>query len=180
MSKCDLCGKDAKIHFGDGKGNTVERYCQTCGNRIMALNIGIEAAEDVPEELFIVDSDGKAHRFKIEYLILGYFQRLEAYEDCGTGYSCAVGAEFDITFPELWERMMKKLEKKLNTKYIDEEGWPINNKIVGDIVWDSETDEKVVVIDGKPYTWEEVYRWVKAHEGWQIKIEFADSTDDME
>jgi len=179
-NKCDICGEDALIHISDGKGGHEANYCQTCHNRLMAEEMGIEVPEDVPEELIITDFKDQVHRFKIEYMIWGHMQRLEAYEDYSLGYRCAVGAEFDVSFPELWDMMMKKLERKMNTEYIDEKGHWTYNKIVGDVVWDSEADDKRIIINGKAYTWYELYREVEASEGWQIKIEFADSTEDLD
>jgi len=179
-NKCDICGKDARIHVGDGESGVYTHYCQTCHNTIMAMDIGIDLAEDVPEELIITDSKNRVHRFNVDYMIWGHMQRLEVYEDYSTGYRCAVGAEFDVGFPELWERMMKKLDRKMSTEYIDEKKNWTTEKIVGDIGWDSESDELRIVINGEPFTWHELYREVQAREGWQVKIEFADSTDDLE
>ena len=180
IDKCDICGKDAIINICDGKGGHEAHYCQTCHNRLMAEEMGIDVPEDVPEELIILDSRDQVHRFKIEYMNWGHMQRLEAFEDYSTGYRCAVGAEFDVCFPELWEMMMKKLERKMNIEYIDENGHWTYGKIVGDIVWDSEADDKRIIVNGKAYTWHDFYREIEASEGWQIKIEFADSTDDLE
>jgi hypothetical protein len=180
MSKCDICGEDSIIRLGGGKRDDVINYCQTCFNSMMADSIGIDAPENVPEELMIMDAEGKPHRFKIEYIIWRHMQRLEAYEDYSSGYRCAVGAEFDVSFPELWDRMMKKLERKLNTKYIDDNGHWTYRKIIGDVESASGFNEVNIVVDGKPYKWEELYREAQASEGWQIKIEFADLTEDLE
>jgi hypothetical protein len=43
-----------------------------------------------------------------------------------------------------------------------------------------ERDAQDVVIDGKPYSWEELEKNISAHEGWKIKIEFASTGDELE
>ena len=181
-NKCDICGKDPIISMSDGKGGITAKYCQTCFNKMMAERIGIDAPENVPEELVTVDIENNVHRFKIEYMIWGHIQILKAYEDFSPGYKCEVGAEFDIEFPELWEMMIAKLDRKMNMVYFDDDGRWNYNKIIGDIVWDREreTGDMNIIINGKPYTWDELYREVKTYEGWQIKIEFADPTENLE
>jgi len=56
----------------------------------------------------------------------------------------------------------------------------IGNKAVGYIEYNRERDACNVVIDGKPYTWAELERNIRAHEGWKIKIEFGDVGDELD
>jgi hypothetical protein len=179
-NKCDICGEfEALILMRDDKSGTDTNYCQTCFNEMMFAGMGLEAPENVPEELMLVDQAGRVHRFRIEYLNWGNMQRLEAFEGREAGYRCAVGAEFDVSFPELWDRLLVKLEKKLNTLYINEEGIWLSDRIVGDVEWSSQ-DGLNINIDGKLYSWHELSRRVESHEGWQIKIQFAEPTEDLE
>lgn len=38
----------------------------------------------------------------------------------------------------------------------------------------------LVIIDGKPFTWEEVGKMLMAYEGFQIKVKMYDITDDVD
>lgn len=52
--------------------------------------------------------------------------------------------------------------------------------IVGRLDYD-ETNENtpLVIIDGKPYTWEQLGEMIGAFEGFQIQVKMADMMDDL-
>ena len=63
-------------------------------------------------------------------------------------------------------------------KYINPDGsW---DRLVGKIECDVSCQECNVVVDGKPYKWEELKENVMSYEGFQIIIEFADPSDIVE
>ncbi|WP_179886470.1 hypothetical protein [Bacillus sp. es.034] len=46
--------------------------------------------------------------------------------------------------------------------------------------YDEFSSASVIVIDGKPYTWEQLGEIVSSFEGFQIQMKFFDMTDDVE
>ena len=69
---------------------------------------------------------------------------------------------------------------KRKTSIMNPEGYIAGGKAVGYIEYNRERDACDVVIDGKPYTWAELERNIRAHEGWKIKIEFGDVGDELD
>ena len=45
--------------------------------------------------------------------------------------------------------------------------------------YDSKTEMQDVVIDGKTYSWDELGEKLSTYEGFQIKIEISDITEDV-
>jgi len=56
----------------------------------------------------------------------------------------------------------------------------IEGKTVGYIEYNHDRDAHDVIIDGKPYTWQDLEKNISSHEGFRIRIEFYDSTDLVE
>lgn len=55
-----------------------------------------------------------------------------------------------------------------------------NDKLVGAVQWDSDSEEGLpkIHINGKSYSWVELGKKVMTHEGFNIKIEFSDPSDE--
>jgi len=39
-------------------------------------------------------------------------------------------------------------------------------------------DSPIVIIDGKPFTWDEFGRMITSYEGWQFRLKIVDKTDE--
>lgn len=57
---------------------------------------------------------------------------------------------------------------------------PCGRVIRGEIWWDTETDPAsqvpLIVVDGKPLTWQEFGRTLLTHEGFQFELKFIEPT----
>jgi hypothetical protein len=80
----------------------------------------------------------------------------------------------------MWTKLMERLERMMSIKYIASDGYWNGNKLLGYLNYSSNSDACDVIIDGKAYTWEELGRIVGVSEGFQIKIEIADPTDELD
>jgi hypothetical protein len=60
------------------------------------------------------------------------------------------------------------------------DGYFTESKAVGYIEHNRERDACDIIIDGKPYTWPELEKNIRAHEGFKIKIEFGDIGDELD
>jgi hypothetical protein len=122
----------------------------------------------------------KLHLFAIEFMLFPHCKTLKACETGESRYKCAVYGELDDSFSQMWTQLMKRLEKMLSVKYITPDGHWNGEKLLGYLAYSSDSDACDVIVDGKAYTWEELGRIVATSEGFQIKIEIADPTDELE
>ena len=180
MSLCDSCGAEARFFISDGKGKGIARYCLDCHNKMMTETYYIELPESIPDRLWVVDDQGVERCFDIEFILFGHANKLEANERGVSKYRCVVFGEPDEPFSLLWNELVQRITKSINTKYLSEDKWPVHSKMVGYIEYNSETESCDLIIDGHNLDMDELQRVISGHEGFQIKVEFADATDDIE
>ena len=57
----------------------------------------------------------------------------------------------------------------------------MNDQFSGLIEYDEASEgSPLIIIDGKPFTWEEVGKMLMAYEGFQIKLKIYEFSDDIE
>jgi hypothetical protein len=78
------------------------------------------------------------------------------------------------------DTLEKRIKKELFVYYMDKNGLISKDKAVGYIDYNEDRDECDIIIDGLPYTWEDLEKNISAREGWNIKIEFTSSGDDFD
>lgn len=114
---------------------------------------------------------------------------LQAAEDLEYGYWFAVNGELECDQPELLEKLIEKVKSGVAKRFTKDGHFPngqtyhsiIEDEIVGRIDHDENSQSvPMIVIDGKPYTWEQLGEMVKSFEGFQIQVKFFDETDDVE
>ena len=175
MSKCEQCGKEAKVHLANEDG-TAQALCANCYSALTAELMDMEMPT-VPETLCLEDCEGKSHTFHIEFLFHPHCKELTARENYDDGYACTMAGTPEENFSFMWSRLTNRLSKMLSVKYI-EDGRFIGNKAAGYVNYDRERDTHYLVIDGKRYDWSEIGKQLATYEGFQIKIEFADPSDE--
>jgi len=177
---CDFCGKPAQVRIGDDKGGVLSNLCFDCHNREMAELFDSAMPDIVPERLTVSDRNGKPHEFEIEFIIFGTGKSLTATEVGKTKRKADVWGSLDDNFNDMLIMLEKRIKKVLSFKYMDPHGRIKDQKLVGYIAYNSDLDECVVFIDGKPFTWGELGRNISAFEGWKIKIEFGGVGDELD
>ena len=177
---CDICGKPSKFRIGDDKDVALRNLCLNCHNRKMAERFASDMPDNIPERLTITDHNGKHHEFDIEFIIFGTGKSLTAYEIGKTKRKADVWGSLDDDFDEMLKTLKERIKEALSVEYMDQHGRIKDHKLVGYIEYDSDLDECVIFVDGKPYTWGDLGRNISAFEGWNIKIEFGSTCDELD
>lgn len=99
--------------------------------------------------------------------------------------SVSIGDEGVEKAKELLEKF--KLNEFLNddkkeNKTVKDRIFDSNDKLIGAVQWDSDSEEGLpkIYVNGKSYSWIELGKAVMTHEGFNIKIEFSDPSDEEE
>ena len=177
--RCMLCGEPATV-FINGEPGVNLKLCIDCNNRQVAGLTGAEVPVNVPKHITLKDLDGVPHTFVIELMMFPVGMTLIAMEDGETRYRSEVFGQLDGDFDELWKSLIRKIEGVLSVKYMGRDGYFKESKAAGYIEYNHERDAHDIIIDRKPYTWQELEKNISAHEGFRIKIEFYDSGDVVE
>lgn len=131
--------------------------------------------EKYPHQIIFQNRKRKWLTLDIEYIVLPHIKGLTATST--DEYKCNVSGELEDDFSLLWSKLLKKMDDISSVKYLEKVGF--TSKAVGYVCYNSETDEHEFVVDGKHCTLEDIGRWMRGHEGFQMKIEFADLSDDL-
>jgi hypothetical protein len=91
-----------------------------------------------------------------------------------------VHGELTDDFYLMLEILKSRIKKALSIKYMDRSGYFREDKAVGYIEYNSESEACDIIIDGNPYSWRELEKNISSHEGWKIKIEFGDVGDELD
>jgi len=187
MNLCERCrSADAKIVFSMEPISM--HLCTNCYNELMAKDLDVKL-EQLPDTFSLKDYQRITRTFHVERRInpLGIY--LEASETIEFGYKFAVHGELRCDQQKLLNKLMDKTRKGIAKQQVETSVFPngqtynsiIHDQITGMIEYD-ETSEgtPLVIIDGKPFTWEEVGIMLMTYEGFQIKFKMYDMTDDIE
>ena len=177
---CDRCGKESKVSFLGGEDSGYRRICLDCFNRLMADEYAVVMPENVPEVLTFKGRGKKTHVFEIQFMIVGTGKSLTATEIGETKRIVDVWGDLDDDFEAMMKTLDKRIRKSLHVRYVDAKGIFKSQKAVGYISYNSVREDHDVIIDGKPFTWEELGKNISCYEGWKIKIEFGDIGADFQ
>ncbi|WP_227938669.1 DUF7713 domain-containing protein [Alkalihalobacillus deserti] len=184
---CEICERQkAKIIISQDEEQ--KQLCLGCYNRQLSAELNVEL-QSQPEAFSTTDYAGVRREFIITQRLNPVGILIEAEEKKEYGYKFAVHGELDCDQVELFQRLQEKVKQGITTSYVTTRKFPSgqqvetikNDKIVGRLDYDElNEDTPMVVIDGKPYTWEQLGKMVQAFEGFQIKVKMVDMTDNVE
>lgn len=184
---CESCNSaDAKIVLSLEPISM--HLCTNCYNELMAKDLDLKLGQ-LPETFSLKDYQRITRIFHVERRIdpLGIY--MEASELIEFGYKFAVHGELGCDQQELLTKLIDKTRKGISKQQVKTEVFPngqiynsiIDDQITGMIEYDETSeDTPLVIIDGKPFTWEEVGKILMSYEGFQIKFKMFDMTDDIE
>jgi hypothetical protein len=101
----------------------------------------------------------------------------------GQGCRFAVLGGFEDDPWELFQRLFARMRDAVGRRHIrrSEFGWQLasDQRLVGRIEWDPESDARLplVVIDGKPFTWEQVGHMLLTFEGFTLEARVKDTIE---
>jgi hypothetical protein len=187
MIKCEHCGSNnVKFHLSVDDNSV--HLCSNCYNKSMTEELNV-ALEPLVETFSLKDYQGISRTFYVERRIdpMGIF--LEAVENIEFGYKFAVHEELNANQIELLTKLIKKTRKGIEEQHVVRGIFPngqeyysiTNGQIKGLIEYDENSEgSPLIIIDGKPFTWKEIGKMIMSYEGFQIKLEMFDFTDDVE
>ncbi|WLR55379.1 hypothetical protein LC048_24470 [Mesobacillus subterraneus] len=186
MYKCNRCfDREAKIIVTD-EGQ--ERLCNRCFNDMVSEEIGV-MLETMPEEIVVNDFSGTRRDFTVQQRLYPNGIFLEAVEDLEYGYQYSVHGELDCNQTELFHKLVNKVKLNVSKRYTKAGEFRngqkylsiIDDEVGGRIDYDdSNPSVPMVVVDGRPYTWEQLGEMIMRFEGFQFKMNFFDQTDEVE
>lgn len=191
-SLCDRCKKTYPgynmISLDQGDNNYID-ICFNCWNQECADKLGIPLSETGQNLINIADKNNKIHKFHILRHILAngiFIEAQEIQNEDIKGYKFGIRGDLYCDQIDLFVKLTEKIKQGLQKQYItlDEEGHKHfkDDIIVGDITWYDDTDDRLplLIIDGKEYNWNDIGRMITAYEGFKIKLEIFDRSDDFE
>lgn len=179
-NRCDNCGAPAMVYLRDDDGDTIAMLCLDCHNRLMAEVTGMYMPDAVPKRLSFRSDKGKVCEFDLEFYMFQGGQKLSATEIGKTRRKAVVFGDPEDNFDELLKKLTRRIENLLSTNYIDPDGSLIDGRAVGHIEYNQERNDYDIIIDGKPFTWEQLKKNISEHEGWGIFIQFGDAGADYD
>jgi hypothetical protein len=188
---CKECGKKVYEYniINLSSKNKIKPLCTRCFNKIISERAGLDFDHPSFEVITLKDADGTSHEFAFRTILVGGAQAV-SIEAIETGHEYPEGYQFQIfgnpeedpleLFSKLYKRMCKALKRK-HLKYEGRETHIGDDMIVrGRIGWDDETNGEIpiLIIDGKPITWEKLGRMLMSFEGFQFKLKLYDRSEE--
>ena len=195
QQRCEECDSyvpsyDIVILSSEKEGLS-RHLCTRCFNEIVTRDNGVDFQHPDFQPLKLNDVDGHAHEFHFQTRHGGSHIAVEAFEISEDG--TPGGFEFQVLgdpdkdpleiFQELFQRMRRFLSRKsieigeLGPRVIDSDEGAV---LRGQIAWDDEEQCRIplLTIDGKNYSWDEVGQMLASYEGWQVKMEIYDKSEE--
>ncbi|RNF39616.1 DUF7713 domain-containing protein [Planococcus salinus] len=182
MAKCQECQKnEVYIHFGE------DRLCLDCFNEIMANELGVEA-ESYPEGVTLRDGKGEVHHFRLRKRLDPMGIVMEAEEQASGGYHFQVFGDLHGDQGELFLQLISKAERGMAEMYVEARKFSNGqsslsmkkDRMAGRIEWNPlDEDVPVLVVDGKSYAWKEIGKMLMSYEGFQVKLEMVDPSEEV-
>lgn len=187
LKLCERCGnREVRVHLGIDEDRM--SLCSHCYNELMADELDVEL-EQLPESFVLKDFQGVSRTFYVEMRILPNGLFLEAAEELEFGYKFSIHGELECDQQELLSKLIKKTRRAVGKQQVETKSYPNGVKYNG-LIWDEFTGRieydktsegtPLIIIDGRPYTWEEVGKLLMAYEGFQLKLKTYDITDNVD
>lgn len=182
---CDTCSRELPFR---GAVSVTDRgtYCYPCYNAWVAEERGIRFDNTEFEPVSLTDPTGVSHTFRIQSrLAAGIGHVLEAIELDMDGY----GYHLEVMGPEesdamaLFQELFARMREAVGHRHLKDGSHGLefagDDRLQGRIEMDSETGLPVLVVDGRPRSWDEIGRLVLSYEGWNVAIEIRDSIEQL-
>jgi len=182
---CGRCGQPLKSRESISVGNVGVR-CYRCFNEETAAMMGVDFDNTPLQPVTVPDVDGVEHTFEFRSMLVPTGHALYARErapDEQEGYEVAVLGDFDANVWDLFSVLYDRIRLGLAVRHVErgELGWRITDArhLVGRITSDPERAGEVplLVIDGRPFTWDQVGRMLMSFEGFTLRAFVGDSIE---
>lgn len=187
---CEQCGEITPGYDSVSYGSMDRGYrqlCSRCFNAEVAKLNGLEDFDNFRlEPVGITDCAGETHQFHFRTRLFGSGVALDAFElreGNPAGYRFQIVGDPEDDLFALLGRLIQKIRRTLSIKHLEDDGNRLqiaDQTVRGRIDWDDSQDGRVplIVVDGREISWEEFGRMLMTFEGWQIKLEILDPSDE--
>lgn len=182
---CGRCGKAVRPNETITVTDTGLR-CYPCFNEEVAARMGVDFDNTPLQPVAVVDANGVNRTFEFRSMLAATGHVLSAREVLPAereGYEFSVLGDFEARVWDLFEILYDRIRRALAVRHVErgELGWQITgaHRLVGRICWDPDQDGELplVVIDGRPFTWDEVGRMLMSFEGFMLRARIEDSIE---
>ena len=192
---CASCGKPVAGFESVNLGSIEKGYrhlCMACYNATMSEYSGVDFEHADFEPIRLADVDGVEHEFHFATRLTGDRVAIDAREvrdgEQTNGYEFQViGLEPEGEILELFGKLLEKMRRALAQKHIEkgELGLRVagHHVVRARIDCDLENEDggdrrPLVVIDGKPVSWDQLGHMLMTFEGFQFKMEIYDPSEE--
>ena len=163
------------------------RICIRCFNTRIA---GVDFEHPSFEPVMLRDASGVPHEFHFTARHGGSHLAIEAFEvEHGrpSGYQFQVLGDPNDEPLAIFQRLFERMRRALGRQHLEKsdlgqqiaasgEGWVVR----GQIEWDEDEGGRVprLVVDGKSYGWDEIGRMLMTFEGFEVKMEVYDRSEE--
>ena len=191
--RCEDCGgqvADLDIIHLTLSDREQRKVCTRCYNTRMAAWAGVNFDHPSFESMVLTDIAGTPHQFHFRTRHGGGHVAVEAFEiqdGSPSGYEFQVLGELEEEPLLIFQRLFERMRRALARGHIEQtefgpqiaksgEEWVVR----GRIEWDPAEDGRVprLVVDGRTYPWDEVGRMLMSFEGFQVKLEVFDRSEE--
>ena len=190
IASCRDCGQHVAaydtIHLSLSEKES-RVVCTRCFNKRVA---GVDFEHPVFEPVVLADAAGNAHTFHFTTRHGGSHLAVEAFEvedGHATGYQFQVLDDPDEDPIKVFKRLFERMRRALGRRHIENaehgpqiaksaEGWIVRGRIDRD--QDEDGRVPLLIVDGRSYTWEEMGHMLATFEGFEVKMEIHDKSEE--
>ncbi|MBI2187934.1 MAG: hypothetical protein HYU37_12585 [Acidobacteria bacterium] len=182
---CGRCGQPLKSHERISVANVGLR-CYRCFNEETAAMMSVDFDNTPLQPVTVADADDVEHTFEFRSMLVPTGHALYARErvpEGQEGYEFSVLGDFDANPWDLFRLLYDRIQHGLAVRHVErgELGWRITDArhLVGRITSDPDRAGEIplLVIDGRPFTWDQVGRLLMSFEGFTLRAFVDDSIE---
>lgn len=182
---CGRCGK-ALQPYETITVTGVGVRCYSCFNEEASARMGVNFDNTPLQPVTMADTGGVNHTFEFRSMLVATGHALYAREALPTGregYEFSVLGDFEANVWDLFKVLYDRIRRALAVRHVErgELGWQITDahRLVGRICWDPDHGGELplIVVDGRPYTWDEVGRMLMSFEGFTLRAQIDASIE---
>lgn len=184
--RCGLCRKILRAHDSISIAGVGDR-CYRCFNDETADELGVDFDNTAMPPFAVTDVDGVRHRFEIRSMLVPTGHAMSAREvgkpGAKGGYRFEILGDLEADAHDLFTRLRERIRQGLSVRHVQEteHGWQLTqpHRLRGVIEWDPETDGDLplLIVDGRPFTWDQVGRMLMAFEGFTLNAAVQDTIE---
>lgn len=184
--RCGLCRKILRAHDAISIAGVGDR-CYRCFNDETADRLGVDFDNTAMPPFAITDVDGVRHRFETRSMLVPTGHAMYAREigrpAAKGGYRFEILGDLEADAHDLFTCLCERIREGLSVRHVEEteHGWQLTqlHRLRGVIEWDRETGGELplLIVDGRPFTWDQVGRMLMAFEGFTLNATVQDSIE---